>query len=212
MHLIMAREAMDTHFKLVMPILMPKGDQKAKKWSYIAAAAKFYLGWYPKVWMPPALDFNVSHLSPANREHLTFAAKTCKRLARTLFHTMGKYKEKLEFEQLILANFVDIGVDLFVMGCVLANTEHLLAQNKNDQSPQELADLFCENARKRIEANFRAVKENHNRSFNKVADSLMSGKYRWLSKDVFEDLPRAYRNYADNLPQSTAAEDLAKTE
>jgi hypothetical protein len=28
----------------------------------------------------------------------------------------------------------------------------------------------------------------------------MEGKFRWLSKDVFEDLPRAYRNYADNLP------------
>ena len=125
---------------------------------------------------------------------------------------MGKYKEKLEFEQLILANFVDIGVDLFVMGCVLANTEHLLAQNKSDQSPQELADLFCENARKRIEANFKAVKDNHNRTFNKVADALMTGKYRWLSKDIFEDLPKAYRNYADNLPKSTPAEDLAKTE
>jgi alkylation response protein AidB-like acyl-CoA dehydrogenase len=212
MHLIMAREAMDTHFKLVMPILQPKGDQKAKKWFYVLAAAKFYLGWYPKVWMPTAMDFNVHHLNADNREHLAYAAKTCKRLARNLFHTMGKYKEKLEFEQLILANFVDIGVDLFVMGCVLANTEHLLARDKTNQSPQELADLFCSNARKRIEANFKGVKDNHNRSFNKVADSLMEGKYRWLSKDIFEELPRAYRDYADHHPKVKSAEDLTPAE
>src|SRR5690606_11019678 len=147
-----------------------------------------------------------------NREHLAYAAKTCKRLARSLFHTMGKHKEKLEFEQLILANFVDIGVDLFVMGCVLANTEHLLARDKTNQSPQELADLFCANARKRIEANLKAVKDNHNRRFNKVADSLMEGKYRWLSKDIFEDLPRPYRDYADHHPKVKSAEDLSATE
>lgn len=211
MHLIMAREAMDTHFRLVMPILNPKGDQKAKKWSYILQAAKFYMGWYPKVWMPASMDFNVNYLNTDNRDHLAYAAKTCKRLARSLFHTMGKYKEKLEFEQLILANFVDIGVDLFVMGCVLAKTEHLLAQNKSDQTPQELADLFCANARKRIEENFRAVKKNHNSTFNKVADSLMEGKLRWISKDIHTELPRAYRDYADNLPTVTAAEDAAAT-
>jgi len=210
MHLIMAREAMDTHFKLVMPLLQPKGDQKSKKWHYLWQAAKFYMAWYPKVWMPTAMDFNVTHLNGPNRDHLAYAAKTSKRLARKLFHTMGKYKEKLEYEQLILANFVDIGVDLFVMGCVLANAEHLLAQNKSDQSPQELADLFCSNAKQRIEANFRSVGNNHNRTFNKVGDSLMEGKFRWLAKDVFTDLPRAYRNYAENQPKVSSAED-AKT-
>ncbi len=212
MHLIMAREAMDTHFRLVMPILMPKGDQKKQKWANIVKAAKFYIGWYPKVWMPASMDFNVSHLSTANRDHLAYAAKTCKRLARTLFHTMGKYKEKLEFEQLILANFVDIGVDLFVMGCVLSKTEHLLAQNKTDQTPQELADLFCANARKRIEDNFRAVKKNHNQTFNKVADSLMEGKYRWMCTDIYEDLPTAYQDYEKNLPNVPEAEELATAE
>ena len=209
MHLIMAREAMDTHFKLVMPLLQPKPDQKGKKWHYLWEAAKFYMAWYPKVWMPAAMDFNVSHLNGPNRDHLAYAAKAGKRLARKLFHTMGKHKEKLEFEQLILANFVDIGVDLFVMACVLANAEHLLAQNKSDQSPQELADLFCSNARQRIEANFKAVNNNHNRTFNRVGDSLMAGKFRWLAKDVFQDLPKAYRNYADNQPKVTSEEDAA---
>ncbi|MBI2425873.1 MAG: acyl-CoA dehydrogenase family protein [Candidatus Hydrogenedentes bacterium] len=209
MHLIMAREAMDTHFKLVMPILQPKPGQQGSVASHIWKAFKFYAVWYPKVWMPASTDFNVHHLNGPNREHLAYCARTCKRLARTLFHTMGKYKEKLEYEQLLLANFVDIGVDLFVMGCTLSNAEHLLGKDHGNQTPQELADLFCKNARVRIEQNFRAIKSNHNNSFNQVAKSLMEGKFRWMVKDVFEELPPKYRNYADNLPKTQGAEDLA---
>ena len=39
MHLIMAREALDTHFKLVMPILQPKPGQKVSKREAMMKAA-----------------------------------------------------------------------------------------------------------------------------------------------------------------------------
>ena len=207
MHLIMAREAMDTHFKLVMPILQPKPGQTESKGALVWKAAKFYMGWYPKLWLPASTNFDVKHLHSGNIGHLGYVAKTCKRLARSLFHTMGKYKEKLEFEQLILANFVDIGVDLFVMGAVLAQAEHLMQKNPSDQTPQDLADLFCKNARVRIEQNFRAVRSNHNGTFNKVADNLMAGKYRWMAKDVYGDLPPGYRDFEKNQYQPKASED-----
>jgi len=198
MHLIMAREAMDTHFKLIMPIIMPKRGQKEGKVSLILKAIKFYVAWYPKTWMPASTDFNVKHLNSTNRDHLAFAAKTCKRLARTLFHTMAKWQAKLEYEQLILGNFVDIGTDMFVMAATLAYAEHLLGQNPEDQTPQELADLFCKNARQRIAANFKAAKKNHNRSYKKVASLLMDGKLRWLGADAYNDVPLKYRDYAKN--------------
>lgn len=207
MHLIMAREALDTHFSLVMPIIMPKKGQKASKLSLIMKAAKFYATWYPKTWLPPSTNFNVKHLSGANRGHLAYAAKTCKKLARSLFHTMGKWQAKLEYEQLILANYVDIGCDLFVMSACLAYAEYLTAQNPNDSGPQDLADLFCKNARQRIAANFKAVKKNHNYAFKKVANALMDGKYRWLAMDVYNDLPPKYRDYAKNLPKPTSADE-----
>lgn len=209
MHLIMAREAMDTHFKLVMPILMPKKGQKEGKLSLMWKAFKFYAAWYPKTWMPASTNFQVKHLSSVNRDHLTFVAKTCKRLARSLFHTMGKWQAKLEYEQVILGNFVDIGTDLFVMAASLAFAESLLAKNPNDKTPEELADLFCKNARERIVANFKAVKKNHNHAFKKVANSLMDGKYDWLAMDVYGDLPPAYRDYLKNAPQPHAVEDMA---
>lgn len=197
MHLIMAREALDTHFSLAMPIMKPQPGQK--KSQALLKAARFYATWYPKQWLPASVDFNTKYLNGSNQAHLAYVARACKRLARTIFHTMVKFGPKLEFEQLILANFVDIGVDLFAMAATLAYAEAQLAQNPNDQSAQELADLFCKNARKRIAENFRNVKDNHNRMFNKVGDGVMEGRYRWLVRDIIDDYPPAYRDYASKL-------------
>ncbi len=211
MHLIMAREAMDTHFKLVMPIMMPKPGQKESMPSLIWNAFKFYAGWYPSVWMPPSVDFNVEALNGPNQEHLAYVAGTAKKMARRLFHTMAKYGPKLEYEQLILANFVDIGVDLFAMAASLAHAEHLCKKNPDDQSPQELADLFCREARERIRQNFAAVGRNHNTRFREVGDMLMEGKFEWLAqKDIYAEYPPAYRDWAAKQYDSVAPEDMAK--
>jgi hypothetical protein len=167
-------------------------------------ALKFYSSWYPKTWMPPSTNFNVKYLSSENQAHLKFVAKTCKKLARSLFHTMGKYQAKLEYEQLILANFVDIGTDLFVMAASLAYAEQLMKKSKEagtpDTTPDELANLFCLNARQRIAANFNAVKHNHNKVFGKIARNLMDRKYAWLATDVYDDVPPKYRDYPKNTP------------
>lgn len=208
MHLIMAREAMDRHFSLVMPILMPKPGQKEGKLSLLMKAAKFYAGWLPKLYLPASTNFNVKHLSGPSQDHLAYVARTSKKLARTLFFTMGKYQAKLEYEQVILGNFVDIGVDLFVMGAALANAEHLLSKNPSDKTPEMLADLFCKNARERIAQNFRQAKKNHNSDYGKVAKALMEGKFRWIAKDVYGDVPVKYRDYAKNTYQAKGAEDL----
>ncbi len=208
MHLIMAREAMDTHFKLIMPLIMPKKGAKEGKVSLIMKALKFYSTWYPGTWMPASTNFNVKHLNGTNRDHLAYTAKTCKKLARALFHTMGKWQAKLEYEQIILGNFVEIGVDLFVMAASLAYAEHLVAQNPDDQTPQELADLFCKNSRQEIAMNFAAVKKNHNPLFKKVANSLMEGKLNWMVTDTYNDYPPKYRDFAKNAPKPQAAEDM----
>ena len=203
MHLIMAREALDTHFKLVMPILKPKKGQKESKSSLIMKAVKFYASWYPKQWLPAGMDFNVKQLSPTNQEHLQYVARGSKKIARRIFHTMAKYGPKLETEQLILANFVNIGVDLFSMASSLAYAEMLLTQNPGEQGPQELADLYCKNARERIGAAFHAIKKNHYPTYSKVAASFMAGKYRWLCTDIVDDYPPKYRH----APSSEAVAD-----
>ena len=202
MHLIIAREALDTHFSLVMPIMMKKMRKKGQTMgSLLINAFKFYSTWLPSLYLPASVDYNVKYLNGTNQGHISYAAKTCKKLARNLFFTMGKYQQKLENEQIILGNYVDVGVDLFVMGAVLAYAESLLKKNPEDQTPQLLADLFCKNARQRIAASFKAVKKNHNKTFEKVVDLLMDGKLKWMNTDIYEEhIPPQYRNFLDNFP------------
>lgn len=196
MHLIMAREALDTHFSLAMPILKrkPGGPSLIK---LVAKLLAFYSTWYPTTYLPAKRNFNVKKLNAANRAHLKFASRTCKKLARKIFHTMALYGPKLEYEQIILGNFVDIGTDLFVMCASLAYAEKLLTENPEDQTPQALVDLFCSEARRRIKANFKQARCNFNKKYVKVAKLLMDGKLRWLAKDALTDIPPKYQDYAE---------------
>ena len=199
MHLIMAREALDMHFSLAMPLMKPKKGVKVNKVALLAKIIMFYAKWYPSTYLPAGTSFNISKLNGANQAHLSFVSKTCKKLARNIFHTMGKYQLKLEYEQVILGNYVDIGTDLFVMASTLAYAESMLKDNPEDQTPQDLADLFCAEARRRIAANFKMAKEGkHNKKYNKVANLLMDGKLEWLALDAMTDVPPKYRNYKDN--------------
>jgi alkylation response protein AidB-like acyl-CoA dehydrogenase len=199
MHLIMAREALDTHFKLMMPVLQPKPGQTAGKREAIMKAVAFYARWLPKLVMPDLGGrLPAPHLDARNRRHLAYASRTSKRLARRLFATMAKYGPKLEKEQIVLGNLVDIGVDLFVMASTLSYADRLVAESPGDQSPQELADLFCREARRRIEANFRATSSNFNHSYSRVAGLLMDGKLGWLAEGAADPIPPRYRDWASN--------------
>jgi alkylation response protein AidB-like acyl-CoA dehydrogenase len=207
MHLIMAREALDTHFKLVMPLMKPKKGGPSKL-SLIMNMLKFYVTWYPKLWLPTSTDFKVKHLSAVNRGHLAYCAKNSKKLGRRIFHTMAKFGPKLEYEQLLLGNAVEIGVQIFVMSATLANAERIMAQNPDDKSADELADMFCREARKIIEDNYRMMKKNHNKLYRKVTDGVMEGRYDWLVTDVYNDLPPSVRDWEKNAPKPHKVEDM----
>ena len=55
----------------------------------------------------------------------------------------------------------------------------------------------------RIKKQFAAAKKNHNRSYNKVTNSLMEGKYDWMMTGYHDVLPPSYRD----APAGSAAEE-----
>ena len=79
-------------------------------------------------------------------------------------------------------------------------------------TPQELANLFCKNARRRIADNFRAVNDNHNGTYDHIAARFMEGKLRWLCTDVFGDIPPQYRDYAEQGDGAKSPEDIVTAE
>jgi hypothetical protein len=181
MHLLIAREALDGHLRRLMPLIAPKS--KGSRAAALGQAAKHYSTWYPKLWTSARPPARAAHLSERNERHLRFVEQGSRRLARELFHAMAKHRQGMEKQQLVLANYVDAGVDLFAMAATLAYAEHRAAA-EGDRTAQQLADLFCMDARDRIEAGLRAARANHYAAYDKVAASFMAGDLDWLQAGV----------------------------
>jgi hypothetical protein len=189
MQLIIAREATDMHMSKVMPILNPK-TPIGQKLSLAVKAAGFYATWLPTTLLPAFAPANVKHLSAKNRAHLGYVARTCKRLARKIFYPMAVYGPKLERKTLILARFVDVGTDLYAMTASLARAETLLAQNSGDKTINDVVDLFCRIARRRIKNSFKLVWDrSHDNLIDKVAKDFLEGKLAWISDGIYTDFP-----------------------
>jgi alkylation response protein AidB-like acyl-CoA dehydrogenase len=186
MHLLIAREAVDAHFRRMMPLLQGKAKDSAERNQMVKDAAKFYAQWYPRLWRPIARKLQAAELSPDNRDHLAYLDSASRRLARHLVHTMARHRQKLEHEQLVLARFVDIGVDIFAMLATLS----LAAQRSSDledPGPQQLADLFCRLARSRVDANLATIGHDASHAVEAVTQALMAGKHDWLYEGVMPD-------------------------
>ena len=93
--------------------------------------------------------------------HLRFVDRASRRLARTLFHGMVRFGPKLEKRQAVLCRLVDIGAELFAItaACSRAPCDGA-SRTRPTAGPVELADLFCRQARRRVEERFAAVFDN----------------------------------------------------
>ncbi|HPO85508.1 MAG TPA: acyl-CoA dehydrogenase family protein [Candidatus Hydrogenedentes bacterium] len=202
MRLFIAREALDFHVRRVKPLMDRIGDVSLKElpsalwvlWKTdrqtLLPLLGFYLRWYLKQWSPVDSVFEAPHLNVQNRDHLAFVARTSRKLARTLFHLVSKYQQRIEKEQILLRSIVDIGTDLFVMAAVLARADYLLSeQTDNSAAVQQLAHYCCVRARQRIAQNFKLLKRHHGKGANQVAAALLEGGYEWLLQDVYTDFP-----------------------
>jgi hypothetical protein len=110
--------------------------------------------------------------------HLRYAARTSRRLARTLFHAMVRNGPKLEREQVLLGRFVDIGTELFAITATCLRAERIMqsdATNAGKTDLLHLADYFCHASRLRITEKFRAVRKNTDRAGYRVAQQVLAG-------------------------------------
>jgi alkylation response protein AidB-like acyl-CoA dehydrogenase len=175
MRLFIAREALDPHLKVSGAALNSKLPTSQRLRSALKAAL-FYARWYPKQWLPLQW-FQVSGIrSQVCRRHLRFAAKTSRRLARTLFHAMALKGPKLEREQILLGRFVEIGTELFAIAATCLHAEQLIRSNAPGVDRAELlnlVDYFCRTSRLRIAEKFRSVRRNADRAGYRLAQQVL---------------------------------------
>jgi hypothetical protein len=183
MQLFLAREAMDPHLKVAADLLK-KHTPIGKKVTSGIKLAGFYSTWYPTQWINSSLWHNHGDMDKLAK-HYSYIETNSHKLARTIFHYMGLYQDRLERKQLILASLVNIGTELFAMSATCSYAiQKIKDEPKLDQTPKYLADVFCLASRRRIEAEFERLDDNDDAKNLKLAKSVLKGDVSWLEDGV----------------------------
>jgi len=178
MRLFIAREALDPHLKVSAAVLNSKLPLALRLRAAVKAAL-FYAKWYPKQWLPFGEWFGISTRSSLLNRHLRFAARTSRRLARSLFHAMLRHGPKLERQQLLLGRFVDIGTELFAITSTCLRAEQLMKTRGPGAERVELkqrVEFFCRASRLRIDEKFRAIRKNADGAGYRLARQVLENK------------------------------------
>jgi alkylation response protein AidB-like acyl-CoA dehydrogenase len=211
MHLMIAREAVDQHLQIAGDILLGDGGPAEKAKLGLKAGA-FYAKWFPALTVGKGQDPRSFDEFGALAKHLRYAERSSRKLARSTFYAMGRYQAKLEQKGSLLGRIVDIGAELYAIAsaCTYAST---LAEDdpQNKDAIFELADLFCNQARRRADALFHALWANDDDQQYKVAQSVLKGRYEFFEHDVLDPagdgpmIPEHEPAAAEELEAETAA-------
>ena len=207
MHLLIAREAVDTHLAVGGDIIdksLPN-KQRAKA---AARAGGFYAGWLPKLAVGAGqLPSSYTEFGQLAKQ-LRYVERASRRLARSTFYGMSRWQGRLEYRQVFLARIVDIGAELYAMtaSCVRAQ---MLREDDPEQGAlaAELAEAFCEQAQVRVEALFRGLWHNADSTNARLAKQVLEGRYVWAEDGVIvpnDDAPWI----ADAKPGPSKAENV----
>lgn len=184
MRLFIAREAMDTHVRNIMPVMSPK-TPLGEKFKLAGKAFKFYAGWYPRQFLPDSQLPAGVEIPSALKPHMKYVGTAARRLARNLFHAMALHQQKLESKQQLMSRLVNIGTDLFAMAATCSRAIKG-GQASGEGDPVVLADLFCRQARARIEKQFRGLFRNNDSFSYRLAQRVLEGKYSWMENDIIQ--------------------------
>jgi alkylation response protein AidB-like acyl-CoA dehydrogenase len=184
MRLFIAREAVDTHLKLAGDLIDPKAPM-AKKIQALLRSGAYYAYWYPKLWLSSTVVPRYGEFG-ALAPHIRFVARSCRRLARTLFHCMVRFGPKLEKRQAVLGRLVEIGAELLAITAACSRALAMAKKDPSNPGPVQLADLFSRHARRRVEERFVAVFENDDVATYQVARQVLRGEHSWLETGMVQ--------------------------
>jgi alkylation response protein AidB-like acyl-CoA dehydrogenase len=181
MHLFMAREAVDRHLKVAGAFADPAKPLGAKL-AALPRIALFYAGWYPRLWLAGSLTPLRYRDFGRLGAHLRFIERACRKLARESFHSMAVYQAGLERHQGFLFRWVDVAMELYAMAASVSHARRLRELRRPEgERAEELADLFCRGARRKVRGLFRDLWRNDDRRKNRVAAGVMAGEDDWLA-------------------------------
>ncbi|WP_205697862.1 acyl-CoA dehydrogenase family protein [Conexibacter sp. SYSU D00693] len=186
MHLLIAREAVDQHLQVAGDILEPDTDLKAKAQAAVESA-KFYSRWLPQLAVGEGLKPGSFEDFGALAKHVRYVERASRKLARSTFYAMGRYQAGLEQRQAVLGRIVDIGAELFAIASAAVYAQTLKQEQPGRATEaEELADLFCKQARRRADRLFAEVFDNDDVEAYDTAQKVLEGRYAWAEDGIVD--------------------------
>jgi alkylation response protein AidB-like acyl-CoA dehydrogenase len=180
MHLLIAREAVDTHLSVAGDIIDPEATRGAKGRAVLKAGG-FYGRWLPTLTMGAGQRPKSYSEFGMLAKHLRYVERHSRKLARSTFYAAGRWQGRLEYKQAFLGRMVDIGAELFAMSAVCVR-----AKMQGGRPNYELADAFCAQAKIRIEQLFTELWTNTDSQDVKIAKQVLDGHHTWLEQGVLD--------------------------
>lgn len=186
MRLLIAREMADAHMAAAGALVDRKAEFKEKAKAAVGAGG-FYAKWFPQLTVGPGTaPAAFGEFGPLAR-HMRFAERMSRKQARALMYGMARWQAKLEYRQVFLGRIVDIAAELFAMSaaCVRAQAERADG-TAEAAAAEELADMFCRQARIRVRRLFDSLWDNTDDEDMRVAHNVLDGHYRRLEEGVLD--------------------------
>ncbi len=181
MRLFLAREALDPHLRRAAGLL---GGRRGpvRRLGAAARLAAFYGLWYPVRLLRRANPLPRAPRVPLSR-HFRYIARTSSRLAAAMFVAMVRHGPGLSRRQLLLAGLVEVGTELFAMAAACTCAQSAPHPDGPEGDPRELADAFCRQSRRRIEAHFRSLGEDRSATTG-LGHDVLDGAFAWLEEGI----------------------------
>jgi hypothetical protein len=180
MKLLIAREAVDQHLSIAGALIDPDADTKTKV-KAAAQAAKFYSRWLPDLAVGEGQKPRAYPEYGPLARHLRFVERSSRQLARNTFYAMSRWQGAMERKQAFLGRVVDIGADLWAISAVVARARML-----GTAEAEELADLFCGQARRRVDQAFHDLWHNDDADEYQAALRILDGRYTFLEEGILD--------------------------
>ncbi|MFC9234785.1 acyl-CoA dehydrogenase family protein [Streptomyces decoyicus] len=185
MHLLIAREAVDAHLSVAGDLIDPD-KTLADKGRAAAKAGGFYARWLPKLVAGPGQLPRTYQEFGQLAGHLRYVERASRKLARSTFYAMSRWQGRMETKQGFLGRIVDIGAELFAMSAACVRAEYLNETGEHGREAQQLADVFCRQARIRVEELFGRLWTNTDELDRKVVHGVLDGSYTWLEEGMID--------------------------
>jgi alkylation response protein AidB-like acyl-CoA dehydrogenase len=180
MRLLIAREAVDQHLA-VAGDLVDKGADVARRAKAGARAAGFYGRWLPTLAVGEGQKPGAFAVYGRLGRHLRYVERSARKLARNTFYGMSRWQGGMERKEAFLGRVVDIGADLWAMSAAVARARML-----GSAEAAALAELFCGQARRRVDRAFHDLWHNDDSQEYRAARRLLDGDFVFLEEGILD--------------------------